>query len=141
MARSVTVRIEVPRFGFVKRKSDGTIDIVAPLPSPFNYGSIPGTRADDGDPIDVLVLGPRLSIGTQLTVPVRAGVRFVDADRDDPKLIASDRPLTACDRRQVSAFFTVYAQFKRVVYALRGTGAGARFEGWLADDEVAALIE
>ena len=48
--------IEVPRWSFVKRKDDGSVDYVSPLPSPFNYGSVPGTLSPDGDPLDALVL-------------------------------------------------------------------------------------
>ena len=45
----VDVMIEVPQWSFVKRKGDGSIDYVAPLPSPFpGYGSVPDSLADDG---------------------------------------------------------------------------------------------
>ena len=35
------VVIEVPRGGFLKRGSSGSIDFVSPLPCPFNYGAVP----------------------------------------------------------------------------------------------------
>jgi inorganic pyrophosphatase len=32
-------------------------DVPAGLVFPYDFGSVPGTRAADGDPLDVLVLG------------------------------------------------------------------------------------
>ena len=62
------VVIEVPQFSFVKRKGDGSIDYIAPLPSPFpGYGSVPGSLAEDGAPPVSL----RLCIGGKIPETVR----------------------------------------------------------------------
>ena len=50
------VLIDTPRGSFVKRRDDGSVDFVWPLPSPFNYGSVPDTLAPDGDREDAIVL-------------------------------------------------------------------------------------
>lgn len=42
--------VEVPKGSFVKRTPGGVVDFVAPLPSPFNYGSVPSLPAPDGKP-------------------------------------------------------------------------------------------
>lgn len=42
--------VEVPKGSFVKRTPEGAVDFVAPLPSPFNYGSVPSVPAPDGKP-------------------------------------------------------------------------------------------
>lgn len=42
--------VEVPKGSFVKRTPEGAVDFVAPLPSPFNYGSVPSVSAPDGKP-------------------------------------------------------------------------------------------
>ena len=48
---TLDVVIEVPQWSFVKRKGDGRIDYIAPLPSPFGgYGSVPYIPAEDGAP-------------------------------------------------------------------------------------------
>ncbi|MEM6992102.1 MAG: inorganic diphosphatase [Myxococcota bacterium] len=124
------VVIEVPRGGFIKRKGDGRVDFVSPLPCPYNYGSIPGVVASDGDELDALVLGPRLRAGTVIVVPVRDVVRFVDAGVEDPKVVCSAEPLTHAQRRGVERFFTVYAWFKRGLLRARGGSDPTFFDGW-----------
>ena len=128
---SAIVVIDVPRWSFVKRKDDGAVDFVSPLPSPFNYGHIPGTVAEDGDALDAVVLGPRLARRTELRVTVRAKVGFVDAGVSDPKWICSETPLATADRRNVEAFFRRYAVAKRLINRFRGKQGETRYLGWL----------
>ena len=121
MDRRVAVIIEVPRGSFIKRRPDGSVDFVSPLPSPFNYGSVIGELADDGDPLDALVLGPRLAFGTTVEVAVFGEVDFIDAGDRDPKLVCSrgvaPREL---DWLRVPAFFAIYARLKRGLNRVRG---------------------
>jgi inorganic pyrophosphatase len=123
------VVVELPRFGVVKRREDGRIDYLSPLPCPFNYGSVPDTRSADGDRIDAIVLGPRLARGSRATLRVLGVVRFVDGGVEDPKWICGDRPLRSSDLLQLTVFFHVYALAKRVLNLLRGRLAASRFEG------------
>lgn len=124
----VEVLIEVPRFSFVKRDHHGKVQLLSPLPCPFNYGSLPGTRASDGDPIDALVLGPRRERGERVRVPARGVVRFVDAGAADPKWICSTATLTAADLREVERFFSVYGVAKRALNGLLRRPAPTLFE-------------
>jgi len=124
----VEVLIEVPRFSFVKRDHEGRVQLVSPLPCPFNYGSLPGTRGPDGDPIDVLVVGARRARGERLRVPVRGVVRFMDAGAADPKWICSERTLRTADVRDIERFFSVYSAAKRVLNGLLGRPSPTRFE-------------
>ncbi|MGB5703359.1 MAG: inorganic diphosphatase [Polyangiales bacterium] len=128
---TASVVIDVPRGSFVKRRDDGTIDFVAPLPSPFNYGHVPGTVSDDGDAIDAVVLGPRLPRGTRTDVVIRGTIGFIDAGATDPKWICCDRPLGLGDRRRVEGFFRRYAVAKRLINRLRGVRGPTRYLGWL----------
>jgi inorganic pyrophosphatase len=123
------VVIDQPRFSHVKRRDDGAIDFVSPLPCPFNYGSVPDTRSGDGDRIDAVVLGPRLPRGSRKRVPVLGVVRFVDAGAPDPKWICAERPLSVRDLWVIGAFFRLYAIAKRVLNWLRGRSGATRFEG------------
>lgn len=123
--------IEVPRGGFVKRRPDGSRDFVAPLPCPYNYGSVLDTIAADGDPLDALVLGPRLHRGEIVSFPLRAVMGFVDGGVQDPKLVCSLSPLDDDQRRGIERFFFVYAGFKRVLNLVRGAGRPTRAVGWL----------
>jgi inorganic pyrophosphatase len=121
--------IELPRGTFVKRRSDGTIDFVSPLPCPYNYGCLPGTTGGDGDPIDVIVLGPRLAAGTRIRLPVVAEVDFIDEGRVDTKLVLSRTSLTRRERRGLHTFFTCYALAKRGLARLRGRRGEIAFRG------------
>jgi len=64
----VEVVIEIPRGSFLKRGSTGHIDFISPFPCPFNYGSVPNFLGLEGDLLDALILGPRLSLGTSIEV-------------------------------------------------------------------------
>jgi len=122
--------IEVPRGGFVKRDlHSGIVDFVSPLPCPFNYGHVPGLQGEDGDPVDVVVLGPRRAVGSRVRLPVVAVVRFLDHDRRDDKWILADRQLAALTRIRLTAFFAFYARARRALDRLRGRPGEVRFEG------------
>lgn len=125
------VRIEVPRWSFVKRKADGRVDVISPLPCPYNYGCIEDIVAADGDGLDALVLGPRLAAGVYVDTTVRAVFGFRDAGVEDPKLVCSDVPLTDADRRGVERFFWAYAWFKRGIHHVRGASGTTAALGWL----------
>lgn len=111
---AVVVVIEVPRGGFVKRRADGRVAFVSPIPCPFNYGSVPGTLGADGDPVDAVVLGPSLPRGGVATWAVHGVVPFSDRGVDDPKLVCGDRPPTDREWRWIRRFFLVYGVVKRV---------------------------
>ena len=119
--------IESSRWTFVKRRADGRVDFVSPIPCPYNYGCLPGTTSGDGDPIDVIVLGPRLAAGTRVSLPVVAEVEFVDEGRADTKLVLSATPLMPAQARGLVAFFRVYAVAKRGLARLRGRSGEIRF--------------
>jgi inorganic pyrophosphatase len=113
------VQIDTARGGFVKRRDDGRVDFVSPLPCPFNYGSVPETRASDGDREDAIVLGGRLSRGSRVRMPVLARVRFLDGGVPDHKWVCGMQ-ITKADLRAIHWFFRVYGQAKRLLNMLRG---------------------
>ena len=127
----VEVWVQYPRWAMVKRRSNGRVDFVSPLPCPYNYGEVPGEASGDGDALDAVVLGRRLSVGTRLKVPVRAVVDFVDGGLADPKLVCSFRPLHRWDVAGLDAFFTAYAAGKAMLAAARGQTGPTRFGGIL----------
>lgn len=125
--------IEYPRWSAIKRRSDGSVDFVSPVPCPYNYGHVPGVLSGDGDPLDVVVLGPRLAAGTRVVVRVVGVVGFLDAGLADPKVIACVAgELSERQRRGIERFFAVYALAKRALAALRGVRGETRFTGWIA---------
>ena len=127
------VRIELSRWSLVKRGSDGRIDFIAPLPCPYNYGCIPGLASGDGDPLDVVVLGPTLPEGRILEVPVVGILDFVDCGCPDPKVVCSDHPLSPADRYGLLAFFAVYARCKALLSLARGRKGPTRSLGFFPE--------
>jgi inorganic pyrophosphatase len=121
--------VEIARWGFVKRTEQGAIELISPLPCPFNYGSVLGTRAADGDREDVLLLGPRLRRGSQLRAPVLGRVHFIDAGSDDAKWVCGAGPIREVERLQIELFFRVYERVKQVFSGLRGRIGTTRYAG------------
>jgi inorganic pyrophosphatase len=124
--------IDSPRFSHIKRNDAGGVDFVSPLPCPFNYGSVPGTRSADGDRVDAVVLGARLSRRARVRLRVLGVVHFVDAGAADPKWICAAGPLGRAEHLQLELFFRVYALAKRGLHRARGRdrdGGATRFLG------------
>lgn len=121
--------IEVPKGGFVKRDAKGHIDFVSPLPCPFNYGSSPNTVGPDGEGVDVVVLGPRLSRGETGRLPLVGRVRFRDQGQDDPKWICAAEPLSEGDLTLLDRFFSAYALGKLAWSRYRGLTVETRYAG------------
>jgi inorganic pyrophosphatase len=79
----------------VWEQKEGKPRIVQYLPYPANYGMIPGTllpkeKGGDGDPLDILVLGPAVERGTVLRVQVIGVMKLLDRGEQDDKLIGVD---------------------------------------------------
>jgi inorganic pyrophosphatase len=123
------VVVEIARWGFVKRAASGRLDMVSLLPCPFNYGSVPDTVAADGDAQDVVLLGPRLPVGTRLFAPVLGRAAFMDAGLDDAKWICGQLPLARADRLRIELFFRLYARGKRGLNRLRGRAGITSYTG------------
>jgi len=119
----VEVEVEVPRWGLVKYEG-ARIEYLSPVPCPFNYGCIPGTSGPDGDPLDVVLLGPRRPRGHRERARVVAVVRFLDAGVPDDKLVCGEGSL-----RGVAAFFTVYARARAGLNRISGLRGRTEFLG------------
>lgn len=128
--QQVEVRIEIPRGSFKKHRSSGALDFVSPCPCPFNYGSIPGLVGGDGEPLDAVVMGPRLPRGARVKVAVRGAIGFTDCDIYDDKLICSHRPLHPLEYKLVLLFFRFYACCKRLLNIYRRCPGRTVCEGW-----------
>jgi inorganic pyrophosphatase len=123
------ILVEIARFDLIKRAEDGRVELLSPLPCPFNYGGVPGTRAADGDREDVILLGPRISSGSRVRAPVVGRVQFVDAGQVDAKWICAYAPLTAADKLGIELFFQLYARVKRVFNLLQRRSGPTRYVG------------
>ena len=127
---SVEVVIEIPRGSFLKRGSGGQVDFVSPVPCLYNYGSIRQYIGGDGDFLDAIVLGPRLSVGSKVQVRAYGAVGLSERCMYDDKLVCATNPISARDRRNVLLFLRCYARFKGLLNTPRGKGGEAHCEGW-----------
>ncbi len=125
------VVIEIPRGGFLKRGSTGRIDFISPLPCPFNYGSVPRFIGLEGDLLDAVVLGPRLSRGARVSVKAWGAVVLTDRGMSDDKLICSTQPLSCAQRERVLRFFRLYARCKGLLNLWRRRPGRNACEGWV----------
>jgi len=126
----IDVVIEVPRGSFLKRGSTGHVDFIAPLPCPFNYGSVPGYIGREGDLLDALVLGPRLPLGTRTRVKAWGAVTLTDRGMSDEKLVCAERAPTAAQRRNLLRFFHFYAKCKGLLNVWRARPGRNACDGW-----------
>ena len=126
----VEVTVEIPRWSFLKRGSNGHVGFISPLPCPYNYGSIDTLIGLDGDRLDAVILGPRLPRGTRGSTTAFDAIGLTDRDMYDDKLICSQQPLSPAERDAMLQFFRVYARAKRLLNALRGQSGETVCEGW-----------
>ena len=114
---------------------------------PCNYGYIPNTLADDGDPVDVLVITP-LPLISGVVVRCRpiGMLKMTDEAGDDAKLLAvpvdklcnlyraidSPRDLPELVLAQIEHFFRHYKDLE--------PGKWVRVEGWVGAEEAKAEI-
>ena len=97
---------------------------------PVNYGFVPQTVSSDGDPFDVLVLGPALP-GGKLVPGIIVGVMFMEDEKGlDSKVVTSPvddsgRPrysLSPADRKRIGGYFARYK--------LHEPGKFSKVPGW-----------
>ena len=83
---------------------------------PVNYGFVPQTVSYDGDPVDVLVLGPALSAGEVVRGVIVGFMLMEDEKGLDSKVVISrvdddGKPrheLTAADQTRIAEYFNKY---------------------------------
>lgn len=96
MPAIINVFVEIPQGGSIKYEQDEEsqalfVDrfIYTAMSYPFNYGSILGTRAEDGDPMDALVLSSQpVMVGSVIaSIPIGL-LEMEDEAGIDTKIIA-----------------------------------------------------
>ena len=103
---------------------------------PVNYGFVPQTISYDGDPFDVLVLGPALTGGTIVRGVVVGLMRMEDEKGLDSKVVVSatgpdGRPLhalTSDDQRVIGEYFDRYKRYDPKAFS-KVPGWGSVAEG------------
>ena len=96
----VNVLVEIPMNSSVKYEFDKELCIVkvdrflyTSMTYPFNYGFVPGTLEEDGDPVDVLVISREAVFpGTVIEVRPIALLEMEDEEGPDSKVIGVPNP-------------------------------------------------
>ncbi len=92
----INVIVEIPMLSRVKYELDKETGLIkfdrvlySPMHYPANYGFVPQTLWDDGDPLDVLVLGYEpLTPGTLIEARPIGALDMVDGGEGDIKILA-----------------------------------------------------
>jgi inorganic pyrophosphatase len=80
---------------------------------PFNYGFIPRTYAEDGDPCDVLIIGNELHPLTLVELRIIGVLRIKDGDAFDDKLIGV--PIKDPEYNEIESYNNLPKHFLRVI--------------------------
>ena len=120
----VNAYIEIPRgertkYEFAMKDNDRAVDRIIPEDVggyPVNYGFVPQTISWDGDPFDVLVLGPPLPGGRVVRGRIVGLMLMEDEKGIDSKVVVSlvdgagraTHTLTGEDRDRIGKYFDTY---------------------------------
>lgn len=138
----VRMIVEIPKNSANKYEYDGNLGVFrldralySPMHYPGDYGFIPGTLADDGDPMDVLVLVQEPSFAGCLIEVRPVGIlNMVDQEIKDQKIVAVPKrdpryeqvhtmdQIFAHVRREIEHFFTIYKELEGRVTEMQGWG-------------------
>ncbi|MCE4604156.1 MAG: inorganic diphosphatase [Aeropyrum sp.] len=151
----VNVFIEIPMGSSVKYELDKdscviTVDrfLYTSMSYPFNYGFIPGTLEEDGDPVDVLVISREpVHPGVVMEAVPVAVLDMEDEEGPDSKIVAVPKPkldptlATIKDvqdlpeplKDRIKHFFERYKELE--------PGKWVKVTGWRGAEEARAIIK
>jgi inorganic pyrophosphatase len=136
----VRMIVEIPKNSTNKYEYDGNLGVFrldrtlySPMHYPGDYGFIPGTLAEDKDPLDVLVLVDEPSFpGVLLYVRPVGMLEMVDQDEPDQKVLAVPYRNPRYDQihttdqmfphvlREIEHFFAIYKELEKKRTQMRG---------------------
>ena len=134
--------VEIPKNSGNKYEYDSDLGVFrldralySPMHYPGDYGFIPGTLADDGDPLDVLALVEEPSFpGCLIEVRPVGILNMVDNEEADQKIVAVPNRNPRYDevhtmdqifphvRREIEHFFTIYKELEGKKTQMQGWG-------------------
>ena len=118
--QEVNVVIEIPQDGSIKYELDKASGMIfvdrflyTAFSYPFNYGFVPGTQADDGDPVDVLVISSKsVAPGTVIPAVPIGMLEMEDEEGGDEKIIA-------VPTKKVDPYYGMWQEISDVPEALK----------------------
>ncbi len=151
MPEIIRMIVEIPKNSANKYEYDGKLGVFrldrplySPLHYPGDYGFVPGTLAEDGDPLDVLTMMSEPSFtGCMIEVRPLGVLEMVDSAERDQKILAVPisspryQEIHTIDqvwphmRREIEHFFTIYKELE---------GKQTRMDGWRGPKDARKLI-
>jgi inorganic pyrophosphatase len=150
----VNVVIEIPAYSSVKYEYDEEADVIkvdrvlyTSMVYPFNYGFIPGTMEEDGDPVDILVISDHSFIpGSVVEVRPIALLEMEDEEGIDSKVVAVPKDkveprysnikdlkdLPEIIRKKIEHFFEHYKELE--------PGKWVKIRGWKSAEDAKKKI-
>jgi inorganic pyrophosphatase len=150
--QTVAMIVEIPKNSSNKYEYDGKLGVFrldralySPLHYPGDYGFIPGTLAEDGDPLDVLALVGEASFpGVLISVRPIGVLEMLDQKQPDQKILAvPDRnprfeqvhkteDVFPHSLREIEHFFAIYKELE---------GKLTEMLGWRGPAEAREVIQ
>jgi inorganic pyrophosphatase len=147
----VRMIVEIPKNSANKYEYDGKLGVFrldrvlySAVHYPGDYGFIPGTLAEDSDPLDVLALVDEASYpGVMISVRPVGVLDMVDQDEPDQKILAVPNRNPRFDQvhtidqvfphnlREIEHFFTIYKELE---------GKRTKMHGWRGPREARDVI-
>ena len=147
----VRMIVEIPRNSGNKYEYDAKLGVFrldralySPMHYPGDYGFVPGTLEEDGDPIDVITLVDEPSYPGVMILARPVGVlAMVDQEEPDSKILAVAQRNPRFDQihtveqvfphtlREIEHFFAIYKELE---------GKRTKIEGWRGADDARARI-
>ena len=137
---SVRMIVEIPKNSVNKYEYDVKLGVFrldrtlySPMHYPADYGFVPGTMAEDGDPIDILAMADEPSaMGCMIEVRPLGILEMIDAAQTDRKILAvpmrnpryehirdiGDVPSHV--RREIEHFFSIYKELEGKIVETQG---------------------
>ena len=147
----VRMIVEIPKNSANKYEYDGELGVFrldralySPMHYPGDYGFVPGTLAEDGDPMDVLALVEEASFpGCLISVRPLGMLEMIDQNEPDQKILAVPNRNPVFDQwhtidqvfahllREIEHFFTIYKELE---------GKKTEIKGWKGPREARDAI-
>jgi inorganic pyrophosphatase len=151
----VNVFIEIPKDGNIKYELDKESGVIfvdrflhTAMNYPFNYGFVPNTLSEDGDPVDVLVLGDQILMpGVVIPSKIIGMLEMEDEAGIDTKILAVPTEKIDPSSKEINDISDVNESIKNKVkhffenYKTLEPGKWVKIKEWKGQKEAIAAVK
>jgi inorganic pyrophosphatase len=151
----VNVFIEIPKDGNIKYELDKESGVIfvdrflhTAMNYPFNYGFVPNTLSEDGDPVDVLVLGEQILMpGVVIPSKIIGMLEMEDEAGIDTKILAVPTEKVDPSSKEINDISDVNESIKNKVkhffenYKTLEPGKWVKIKEWKGQREAIASVK